>query len=428
MRLAGSPAPHNAVRWLLITVLATVGVGAVVPARAVASCPTNNRITHHTCVTAVALSRTTADVRGRATVPPTAAAMTVLLAAGGVTAHAVTTCPTINGVTAPTCVTSVSVSRTTAAVTGAGSVPLVVSVGFHSDPGVPSGGVATPLSGELPDVAPELRFNVRRGGGSYSDDRVSLALASGDVHDGVWQGTRNLTALDRDTLTTSFVNVGGPGQARLSRVLIPVDLRRTVRVAASHIPKFDTDFLHPGEVAAGAPFTVVGRVIDMGTLAGLPRITVWVQERDASCGCFLGRYPTTTDAAGNWRVRVPHLTQFEYEASVEGPANSDGRRANVASALARPYVLGSVSASLSAKTAHVGDTVLVTGTAQPAGGQNLYLEKWVSRAWRVVATARPRTSGRFTLPVTTSAPGHWEYQVRDDQAHATSAPMFLDVS
>lgn len=343
-------------------------------------------------------------------------------------ASAATICPAVNGVAYQTCVTSVSLSRTTASISGAASVPLRVSIGIHSDTGVVAG--TDPFYngvGEPHDVVPELSFTITNG--VNGTDRIGLTLTSGDAHDGVWTGMLNLTVADAGKLTTTSVSFGGLGQPPMTYQSVPVALRKSVTVTATRVPKIVAGTVHftPVTVHVNAPYVIKGTVDDARTGDPLPRITVHVRGPNRVCDCFFSDYTATTDSAGRWSVRIPHLRTFGVSVSITGPVNSDGHRTYISQWAGSPGIVGSVTAALSAATARPGDPVLVTGTAAPADGQGIILEKWVSGAWRTVSTTELRASGRFTLPARPTAAGHWEYRVRDYTGNATSAPMFLDV-
>lgn len=347
-----------------------------------------------------------------------------LLAA--VPAQAATTCPTVNGVTYHTCITSVTLSRSTASVSGAATVPLTATIGIHSDPGVPSG--RAPQSngaGEARDLFPELYFNIAASGRSALD-RVGLTLASGDVHDGLWQGTINITALDAGAMTTSIVSFGGLGSPRMSYQSIPATLLRSVSVTAVHVPML-TSSVDPFTVHYNDPLVVNGHVADPATRLPMARITVHVQQPSQWCDCYLTDQSATTDASGNWSVRIANFRGAYLRVAILAPANSDGRKRAIDEVLDTPNVLGVVTASSSAATAALGQSVRITGSAGPVAGQSMILEKWVNHSWSAVAHAALRPSGRFTFSTVPRAAGHWAYRVRDPDFHAASAPVYVAV-
>jgi hypothetical protein len=348
-----------------------------------------------------------------------------------VPAHAATVCPAVNGVVYDTCVTSVSLSRSTATVSGAATVPLTVEIGIHSGSGVQTGREPMPnATGEAHDLLPELFFAVRTSAQASNWDRVGLALSSGDVHDGVWQGTINISGLDAGTMTTYLVSFGELGQPPKSLSRIPVGLRRSVVVTARHIPKFASQrlFFEPGTVRFKAPFSVMGRVVDAQTGAGMPRITVHVQQPNSACDCYLADQTVTTDAVGNWILHVPELRNSDYRAAIIGPANSDGLRPTISESDGGPAVVGViVRAVLSTGTAVRGQEVTISGAAGPLAGQQMVVEKWVSHTWQPLRTAPLRASGRFDIVFNAPTSGHWQLRVRDRLFNDLSPTLILDV-
>ena len=356
---------------------------------------------------------------------------TVVLAAGvaaAPAAQAAMTCPTKDGIVYRTCITSVSLSRTSIAITGGATLPLTATIGIHSDDGVPTGrSPFTNGTGLVRDLVPTLEFAIRNTRAqTTSYDRVGLTLVSGDNHDGMWRGTLNVSGIDAGTMTTQQVGFDGLGQPPMSYQTIPAALRRSTVVTAAHIPVFGTPPAgSPRTVHYNDPFSISGRVTDKLTGAGMARITVHVESAIGVCDCLTSDEVVTTDPSGFWTLRGPHARISYHFVVVAGPVNSDGTTPKIASSgVDGPFIIGALSAALSTTTGHPGVPVTVTGSAGPAEGQSILLEKWISHSWQVVSSEPVRGSGRFTLP-TRAAPGHWEFRVADPAHHAVSAPMFL---
>ncbi|MDQ1680179.1 MAG: hypothetical protein QOI42_1038 [Frankiaceae bacterium] len=348
-----------------------------------------------------------------------------VLAAGP--AQAATACPTVNGVVYHTCVTSVTLSRSTASVSGDATVPLTATIGIHSDPGVPTGrATQSSGAGEPRDRFPELYFNIAAFGQSTLD-RVGLTLASGDVHDGLWQATINITVLDAGAMTTSVVSFGGLGSPPMSNQSIPAALRRSVSVTAAHVPML-TSSVDPSTVHYNDPLVVNGHVADPATRLPMARITVHVQQPSQWCECYLTDQSATTDASGNWSLRIANFRGAYLRVAILAPANSDGRKRAIKEVVDAPDVLGVVTAGSSAATLARGQAVQITGSAGPVAGQSMILEKWVNHSWSAVAHAALRPSGRFTFSTVPSSTGHWAYRVRDSSFHVASPAVYLSVS
>ena len=341
-------------------------------------------------------------------------------------------CTDATGLTPAHCVsvTSMAVSRRSVAVTGAGSVAVTYRIGLLSADGIKAyrNNVSNPVTaGDPHELFPQLLLST-----AHQIESLGLTLQSGTTHDGTWTGTIHVSARDAGTLSAGavrFQNSDNPfGDVLPSE--IPAAMQHPLRVAASHVPKL-TVARFAAPVRYGSAFVVSGRVTDAATGTSMARITVHVQRPDIWCDCYLSHYTATTDAAGRWRVTVAHLRGTGgTRVSIVTPTNSDGNTPAITESIVEPATINVVVASLARSTARVGDSIAVTGSDGPIDAQSdeMVLEKWVHHAWLEVRTGPQATSGRFILRATPSAPGNWQYRVRDRYRGGVSPVLTLHVT
>jgi hypothetical protein len=300
-------------------------------------------------------------------------------------------------------------------------VAVTYSVGLSSAAGVPSGRRQDefPTSVHLP--VPTLWLQGHRGK-AYRSTALGLQLTGGTKYDGTWTGTMNVTVADAGSMVPLDVHFDvndDPGATNYST--IPPQLQRPVTVTASHVPVVTvTPF--PAHIRYGSAYVVSGRVRELASGAPMARVTVHVGGTDSS------EHVLITDAAGRWRVRVSHLRGF-VSVSILPPAYSDGQRPPIAKRDVQLAMTNVVWASLTHASAHVGDSITITGSDGPVidSPDQMVLEKWVHHTWAIVGGGALRLTGRFTLHALPSAPGNWEYRVRDRSRGGVSAVLTLHV-
>jgi hypothetical protein len=183
-----------------------------------------------------------------------------------------------------------------------------------------------------------------------------------------------------------------------------------------------------GTLTYGGHASLSGRLVDQQTgsgLAGQP-VNLWAQPATISGWQHAGT--ATTGPEGTVRFAPAPAATTTYRASFAGSTThgtADSGQITVA-------VRAKVSARKSASTIRYGQSFTITGTVSPNhAGQRVYLQRWVSGAWKTAATATLSTTSTYTLRVK-SPKGRLTYRVYKsadrDHLAAASANQTLTVS
>lgn len=306
-------------------------------------------------------------------IPPAGLALALALAA-----------PTPHATAAPLAVDpaltvhSVTLSRSSVAVSGLNVVPVEVRVSASYDPAVPD----VPLSVLLDRTA---------AGGSLPRMAASnLPRVSGTAASGVWGGTLFVPSTAGGSFKVTAVSAGFDSPVNpIMTEPTPFD-GPTLSVTGVHQPRI-TVTTYPNPVPQGSSYALGGTVIDSAT--GLPYATTIPVEIGVDNTCVEYTRPVVrTTTAGKFAYRLPAAAAEGGNCAILANAGTF-----IAGITVTPVRVGWIGAAPSATRGTVGAPVGVhgktNGTFCPVQLQRLRGDT----QWRTVAVARVRQSGRFTL-------------------------------
>ncbi|GAA1563740.1 hypothetical protein GCM10009789_16080 [Kribbella sancticallisti] len=293
-------------------------------------------------------------------------------------------------------VTSVSLGRTSVAVSGLNTVAVPVTV---------VGGYDTT---ETYPVYLNV-FLKRSGGPGPATYMVAalLTLASGTVDDGVWKGSLYVPSTANGTFKVTGVMEGQVLDGSTGSMTTPTPYDGpSIAVTGVHLPRIGVSII-PKIVPFGSAYTARVAIIDSAT--GKPygsRINVQITW-DNLCAEYDGdRY--LTNAAG--------IVERIYPAAAGSALNCVRLRGRAFDTLSLGWTVarpGIVSAAPSKTSVPVGTIVPVNGSV--AGAPNncpVILQRLTGATqWRGVSQARVRQSGRFTVLAQPPYAGNVIYRV-----------------
>ena len=339
----------------------------------------------------------------------------------------------------PPQLTDFSISPTSVTATGIVPVPVTFTVHLTDSTGVSP--PCDPYYAPLPKVVIEWPNDTEQ----VSRRDVYMQRTAGTDQDGTWSATLNMSAGLAGTWTVTSVvaedaecNLGSTDPATLG---VPT----TITVTGNHAPHLSMGF-RPNPVDSSFPFRVRGRAYYLDTAVGLPNMRVCVAWRWM---CSAAADPTdakftTTDGDGYYEIAVdPRIEDTQFWLSVlsaslfnPDPAEPDKLRGVVHSIRAKgvPW-RPRVSAAATTPTIRLGSNAVVEGKVfgLPSGfSRTVYLQQRGRTAWKTVAAASVRASGRYTLVSQPPVRGGYTYRVAAvPGAHALtgySASLHVDVS
>jgi hypothetical protein len=277
-------------------------------------------------------------------------------------------------------ITSVTLNKTSVAVSGLNTVPVTVTVTGSYDP------------------APSQSVNVileRKGGSGQENVLFSTNLPR--LSNGTWSGALQVPSTANGTFKVTGVETGPffPGSGSMTD---PTPYAgQTLTVTGTHQPRI-TASVTPKLVPYGKPYSIKWAVTDAQT--GKPygsRVRV-VLGFDNVCAEYMGPdYTNLTDVNGV-------VTQAHPASDAEGvnclllPGNPSSN-GGLGLFVARPVAKPTVTAVPSRTSAPVGTIVPVNGAVHTVrAGCKVYLQRlYGASQWRNVSTGQVRTSGRYTV-------------------------------
>lgn len=271
---------------------------------------------------------------------------------------------------------SVTLSRSSVAVSGLNVVPVQVQVSAS----YPATDV--PLSVILERTAP--------GGSLRHLDASNLPRVSGSAGAGTWSGTLHVpsTAGGAWKVTAVLAGFNSPATPVMSDPT-PFD-GPALSVTGVHQPRI-TMTTYPNPIPVGSAYAVGGKVVDSAT--GLPYGTQIPVEIGVDNFCVEYTRPVVrSTTAGTFAYRLPASAAAWVNCAILANGGTYVEGITIS-----PVRVGWVAALPSATTGRVGASVSVDGksnaTLCPVQLQRLRGDT----QWRTVALARVRQSGRFTL-------------------------------
>jgi hypothetical protein len=318
-----------------------------------------------------------------------AALLAVPLAAVPVTAHADPD-PDLH-------ITSVTLNRTSVAVSGLNTAPVTVTVKGTYDTGVPA------------DEKIPVNVILQRTGGSGSESTL-LSTNLPRLANGTWSGPLNVPSTANGTFKVTGVQTGPffPGSGSMTE---PTPYAGpSVAVTGTHQPRI-TASVTPKFVPYGKPYSIKWAVTDAQT--GKPygsRVRVELGI-DNTCAEYMGPgYTNLTDTSG--------VVTKAYTAADSASVNClllPGNPSSVGGlglVVLRPLIKPTVSAVPSRTSAPVGTVVPVNGSVHTVRtGCEVFLQRlYGASAWRTVNMGRVRSSGRYTLSAQPAYKGSIPYR------------------
>ncbi|HEY3556378.1 MAG TPA: hypothetical protein VGL05_02885 [Kribbella sp.] len=278
-------------------------------------------------------------------------------------------------------ITSVTLNKTSVAVSGLNTVPVTVTVkGSYS-----------------PDPTTQLNVILERTSGTGIEHVLFSTNLVRNETAGTWSGPLLVPSTANGTFKVTSVMTGPyfPGSGSMTD---PTPYPgQTLTVTGTHQPKI-TASVNPKRVPYGKPYSITWAVTDAQT--GKPygsRLRVELAF-DNICVEYIGPgYTHLTDVNGL-------VTQSHPAAEAEGvnclllpgnPASNGG----LGLSIARPIIKPTVYAVPSKTSAPVGTIVAVNGSVHTvAAGCRVYLQRlYGATQWRSVSIGQVRTSGRYTV-------------------------------
>ncbi|MEU8229989.1 hypothetical protein AB0C12_10330 [Actinoplanes sp. NPDC048967] len=308
--------------------------------------------------------------------------------------------------TAPPRLESITLDRTSVTVSGIQTQLVGVRVRLTDETGVQP--IEYVAGQEL--ASPRLRLN------ASPNSLVLLRLAEGTDKDGIWTGKLPVTSAWSGTVQPISIYAADQTYANVldtdPRTLVDTP---SLQVQSSHRPGLDMTF-SPEPAPAGKPVTQRVRAWD--TTTGKPWANLSLRLSSDNGCAEPGNITTVKTRADGTYQRTLNATQRQWlqcvwVPGVDQPAMSypmtviasDGGHVRT-----QRYA---VSAAPAAKSAPVGKSVNVNGSATPLHkGKVMQLQRlYPDKTWRKVSTAKVRDSGRFTLAATPAGKATYSYRV-----------------
>jgi hypothetical protein len=290
---------------------------------------------------------------------------------------------------------SVTVNKTSVAVSGLNTVPITVTVKGKYD------------SGSSEDAKTPVNVILERTGGT-GQLRYLFSTNLPRLANGTWSGPIQVPSTANGTFKVTGVMTGPfyPGSGSMTD---PTPYAGpSISVTGTHQPKV-TAVVTPKVVPFNQSYTIKWAVSDAQT--GKPygsRLRVFLGT-DSSCVEYFGpRHTNLTDTNGVVTKAYPGSSHMPITCLLlPGTPDAIGWLSFVPS---RPAVVAAAPAKTSAP---VGTIVPVTGSVQgPPYGCPIQLQRlYGASQWRTVSSATVRTSGRFTLNAQPAYRGLIPYRV-----------------
>jgi hypothetical protein len=182
--------------------------------------------------------------------------------------------------------------------------------------------------------------------------------------------------------------------------------------------------VEPSVVARGRPVSLVGRLTDSATGAGLVGALVRA-EAVTPDGGWVAAAGATTDRAGAVAVALTPESSATYRLH-------SGTAGAAAESVSMPVTVtvAELTAGLSAPAVRVGRPVTVGGTLAAGGPHRLRVERRTGGSWQELARTTTGADGSYRVALTPAAPAYWHLRVvrgpRAAPVAATELPR-LDV-
>lgn len=294
-------------------------------------------------------------------------------------------------------VDSVTLNKTSVAVSGLNNAPVTVTVkgGYDST------------------SHPDITFYVileRTGGSGQLRTLLSTNLprTAGTVQNGTWSGLLKVPSTANGTFKVVGVFAGAynPGGADTTDPT-PYD-GPSIAVTGTHLPKISASVI-PSVVPFGPTFKIRWVVTDSATGKPYGTRLKLIIESDNFCTDYVGPYETdlsdvdgvVTKLYGSSVANLLHCLLIPGDPAAAGWLSFF---------VPRPAIVGATPSKTSAP---VGTLVPVDGTvAGPPVGCPVNLQRlYGATQWRTVGTANVRSSGRFTLTAQPAYQGQIPYRV-----------------
>jgi len=180
----------------------------------------------------------------------------------------------------------------------------------------------------------------------------------------------------------------------------------------------------PAVAARGGPVSLVGRLTDSATGAGVVGALVQAETLTAE-GAWVPVGGATTDASGAVAVAqtLDSSTTYRLHHGATGaPEESTSAAVTVS--------VAALTAELSTPAVRLGRPVTVSGVLAAGGQRALRVERRLASSWQLVTRATTAADGSYRATVTPTSTGYWRLRVvRGPRARllAVAAPPVLDV-
>ncbi|HZX02650.1 S8 family serine peptidase [Kribbella sp.] len=271
--------------------------------------------------------------------------------------------------------------------------------------------LAANLTWKVPSLPDLDQILVRRNPGSHVPTPTTGTL----VYAGTGAGVRN-TGLAQGVTYTYGAWVKDRG-GKLSPVAVSqlLGMKTTISTTASSLNYGGTITLRGSTIR-----------IDNKAYAGLP-VNLYVRPKNSSAFKLLAALRTTSTGTVSYAYKPAVSSVF----MMTFPGNGDlmGTR----SADVTVQVAPTISATLAPASIRLGQAAKFSGYVAPAHyGKPVYLQQYVSRAWKSIASVKLTTSGAYAFGVKPAARGQAVYRVwfpaDADHAQAFTANKILAVS
>ena len=177
----------------------------------------------------------------------------------------------------------------------------------------------------------------------------------------------------------------------------------------------------PAVVARGGPVSLVGRLTDSATGAGV--VGAVVQAETLTAEGWVRVAGATTDGAGAVAVAQTLGSSTTYRLH-HGTTGSPDESTSAAVTV----TVAALTAEVSAPAVRVGRPVTVRGVLAAGGPRAFRVERRVGGSWQPLTTARTAADGSYEVTVTPTTTGSWRLRVvrgprADPLAAATPPPL-----
>lgn len=319
----------------------------------------------------------------------------------------------------PPALTDLRLGMASVSVAGIQTSPVEVVLDLNDPDGVQSGGQL--VNGEDPEYTPDVEFTRSSDGAVF--DVANFQLVAGSVTNGTWAASWPAAASQNGTWTATDVHVEDRAGNRGAIDPRTQGITRMLTINGREAPVLTFNISAPSVLHRGSVARMYGtlRASD-GTAFNGEVVHAGV---DTGCAESFGEFPVMVSTTGTWSFVVAHpendvgalMCTFYLLPGDADPFHAVGMNAVIQRRVVtfhRQVQYTFLSVVPSATSARAGTSVAVNGSLWPAAAASqgrVILQREVGTAWRFVASAHVRASGRFTVDIASLPRGRITYRV-----------------